>query len=130
MNHFADDVFEETRDTVVSSNDGNKPAVAQWNNNLRQRRSYDINAFIGYEMKLVSEVEQVFISKEDEEGKLLRVTIVVDERDADVRAQIYRREQAVMDELKNLDFNFHILAREGRPLESLITDDGAGENAL
>jgi hypothetical protein len=127
---IADDIFEEARQTVHTISDGKKTDPVRWNNTLRQRRSYDVNAFIGYEMKLVSQVEQVFISKEDDEGKLLRVTIVVDERDAEVRAQIYRREQAVMDELKNLDFNFHILAREGRPLQSLITDEGAGENAL
>jgi hypothetical protein len=35
-----------------------------------------------------------------------------------------------MDEMKNIDFDFHIIAREGRPLESLITETGAGDAAL
>ena len=35
-----------------------------------------------------------------------------------------------MDELVNTEFDFHIIAREGRPLDSLITDAGAGDDAL
>jgi hypothetical protein len=121
--------FDKTADTQMCwSNYEN--GVATWRNDSRQKRVFDPKVFIGHEMKLVPEVEHVFVSREDEAGKLLRITVVVDSRDPDVRAAIYKREQAIMDELENLDFDFHIIAREGRPLESLITDAGAGDNAL
>jgi hypothetical protein len=124
-----DEVLDGTRTTKAFFNES--PSYpASWPNDLYQRWAYDVNAFIGHELTLVPEVENVFVSEEDNEGKVLRVTVVVDARDPDVRAAIYKREQAIMDELKNLDFDFHIIAREGRPLDVLITDAGAGDSAL
>jgi hypothetical protein len=119
---------KSSQTTVSFSGTENKPV--EWRNDSTQHCAYDVNVFIGYEMSLVPEVEQVFVHKEDEVGKVLRVTVVVDKRDSDVRAAIFKREQAVMDEMKTVDFDFHIIAREGRPLELLVSEDGGGESAL
>jgi hypothetical protein len=130
MTAILDDLFEKTSKTEISLSGGTKNKTTPWQNDTTQHRAYDIKVFIGYEMALVTQVENVFVHKEDELGKILRVTVVVDKRDSDVREAIFRREQAVMDEMKSVDFDFHIIAREGRPLELLISEDGGGESVL
>lgn len=129
MQSMKGDVLDKTSATQ-SSVSGDTGTVASWKNDLRQRWAYDVKAFIGHELTLISEVEHVFVNQEDDDGKVFRVTVIVDARDSKVRASIYQREQAIMDELKDFDFDFHIIAREGRPLEELITDAGAGSSAL
>jgi hypothetical protein len=124
------EVFDGNLFPTVKSVSCAESDPAEWRNDVPQRRALDPLVFIGHEMKLVPQVERVFVSREDETGRVLRVTVVVDSRDAEVRASIYKREQAVMDEMKNFEFDFHIIAREGRPLASLITDAGAGDETL
>jgi hypothetical protein len=53
------------------------------------------------------------------------VFTIVNERDPEVRTQIYRREQAIMDAYKNLEFDFRIIARRNRDLKDVVT--GLGE---
>jgi hypothetical protein len=129
MQCVEEEMLDKTSEAKSSVN-GYENDTFSWPNDLHQKWAYDVNDFIGYELTLVPEVEHVFVSQEDSDGKVLRVTVVIDMRNETTRAAIYKREQAVMDELKNLDFDFHIIAREGRPLEELITDAGAGDNAL
>jgi hypothetical protein len=77
--------------------------------------------FIGWEFALVDEVERVYVQCEDRE---FQVSVIVNERDPQVRRKIYAREQALMDELPNADFDFHIIARGNRDLTDTLSDYG------
>ena len=77
--------------------------------------------FIGLEMSLVPQVEKVFV---EDTGKDFRVLTVVNERNAVVRSQIYKREQVIMEELKHADFDFQIIARENRCLAEIMNPAG------
>jgi len=79
--------------------------------------------FIGLELSLVPQVEKVYVACLDA-GKEIRVLTIVNERDADARAQIYRREQAIMAELKYSDFDFQIVSRENRCLAEVFNPVG------
>src|SRR5437016_2122057 len=67
--------------------------------------------FIGLEMSFVPQVERVFVDASDN-GREFQVTVVINERNPNVRSAVYKREQSIMDEICNSDFDFHILARE------------------
>jgi hypothetical protein len=106
----------------VNSN-GDCTSYAPVSSNSLQRIIFDQNAFIGLEFSLVAGVEQVFV-EDVRPGRDLRVFVVVNERDADTRAKIYEREKAIMDEMPALDFDFAIIARQGRTLEDIGTPAG------
>lgn len=99
-----------------------------WKPSARTKRIMRLADFIGLEMSLVPQVESVFIHRNEESIKDIRVLVVVNGRDPAVRAEIYKREQAIMDELPLAEFDFHIIARENRVLGEIVTD--AGEVAL
>ncbi len=79
---------------------------------------------IRLEMSLVPEVESVFVEPAPRKDGY-HVFTIVNERNPDVRAKIYGREQAIMDEYKNLGFDFRIIARRNRDLADIITGLGA-----
>jgi hypothetical protein len=79
---------------------------------------------IRLEMSFVAEVESVFVESAPRRAGF-HVFTIVNERNPDVRSQIYRREQAIMDEFKNLEFDFRIIARRNRDIKDIIT--GLGE---
>jgi hypothetical protein len=79
--------------------------------------------FIGLELSLVPKVEKVFVDSIDN-GKEFRVLTVVNERDHTVRAEIYKREQAIMGEMKHSNFDFQIIARENRCLAEIMNPGG------
>lgn len=99
-----------------------------WRPSARSKRIMRLADFIGLEMSLVPQVETVFIHRKEDSAKDIRVLVVVNNRDVHVRNEIYKREQAIMDELPSADFDFHIVAREGRQLAQIVSD--AGEVAL
>lgn len=82
-----------------------------------------LEAFIGFELSLVPEVERVFVGRE-ENGNEFRVIAVINDRDPNVRAKVYAREQAIIEEYPNLDFDFHIIARMNRNLKDIVTRMG------
>jgi hypothetical protein len=82
---------------------------------------------IRLEMSFVPEVESVFVEPAPRRGGF-HVFTIVNERDPDVRARIYRREQAIMDEYKNMEFDFRIIARRNRDLKDIVS--GLGEPIL
>jgi len=88
--------------------------------NHTNRPVLNTDTFIGLELCLVPEVESVFVDRE-KSGKQVRITVVVDKRDPAVRAKVYAREQAIIDEYPNLEFDFHVVSRMGRDLKD-ITD--------
>jgi hypothetical protein len=79
---------------------------------------------IRLEMSFVDDVESVFVEPAPRRTGF-HVFTVVNERNPDVRAQIYKREQAIMDDFKNLEFDFRIIARRDRDLKDIVT--GLGE---
>jgi hypothetical protein len=76
------------------------------------------------EMAVVPQVESVFVESAPRRDGF-HVFTIVNERDPEVRTQIYRREQAIMDAYKNLEFDFRIIARRNRDLKDVVT--GLGE---
>jgi hypothetical protein len=78
---------------------------------------------IGLEMSFVAEVESIFVEPAPRRTGF-HVFTIVNEKDPSVRAQIYKREQAIMDEYKNLEFDFRIIARRNRELSDIISDLG------
>jgi hypothetical protein len=80
-------------------------------------------ALIRLEMSFVAEVEAVFVERAPRRAGF-HVFTIVNERNPDVRAQIYRREQAIMDEFKNVEFDFRIIARRNRDIKDIITGLG------
>jgi len=104
------------------------PEQMLWKPSTMTKQIMRVADFIGLEMSLVPEVETVFLHRSEESAKDMRVLVVVNARDPKVRTEIYKREQAIMDELSAADFDFHIIARENRPLGEIVTD--AGEVAL
>ncbi len=78
-----------------------------------------IEAFIGYELFFVPEVERVFVERE-EDGREFRVITVINERDPNVRAKVYEREKAIIEAHRHLYFDFHITARMNRDLKDVV----------
>jgi len=87
---------------------------------------FTVNAqdFVRLKMSSLDEVESVFVEAAPRRSGF-HVFTIVNERNPEVRGKIYEREQAIMDEYKNLEFDFRIIARRNRDLNELIT--GLGE---
>ena len=79
--------------------------------------------FIGCELSLVPEVEAVYVES-SESTKNFRILTVVDKRDPEVRAKVYARERAIIDEFSAFEFDFHIISRMGRDLRQVINETG------
>lgn len=79
---------------------------------------------IRLQMASVPEVEAVFVEAAPRRTGF-HVFTIVNERNPEIRAKIYKREQAIMDQHKNLEFDFRIIARRNRDLAELVT--GLGE---
>jgi hypothetical protein len=66
----------------------------------------NLKEFIGFLLSCeIAEIRSVFMGQD---GKLLRIFIVVDEYNFEVNERIYDREERVMDVFNHLDFDFHI----------------------
>jgi hypothetical protein len=81
----------------------------------------DLRDFIAFEFSLVHDVEYVFTAFR--ENQIFYAWIVTDKFEQSVRDQIYEREQAIIDEFPDFEFDFYIIARMGRNLDDLIGDD-------
>lgn len=79
--------------------------------------------FVGCELSLVPEVEAVYVES-SESTKNFRILTVVDKRDPEVRAKVYARERAIIDEFSTFEFDFHIISRMGRDLRQVINETG------
>ena len=75
---------------------------------------------VGMELSLASEVETVFVECDKENGKAYRVITIINPRDPDVRAKVYKREQAVMDAFRGIEFSFRVISRMNRNLTDII----------
>jgi hypothetical protein len=85
-------------------------------------------AYVGMELSLVHEVESVFVISDSESGKGYTVITVINDRDPEIRARVYAREQALMDEAKGINFNFRVISRMNRNLSDIL--DKAGRLAF
>jgi hypothetical protein len=111
-------------ETVSLSTGAPLPAPKQlWRPSTDSRQIVRAGDFMGLELSLVPEVEKVFVDCIDK-GKEYRVLTVVNDRDPAVRAQIYKREQAIMSEFKHSDFDFQIVARQNRCLAEILNPAG------
>ena len=54
-------------------------------------------------------------------GNRYVVWTVADQPDERTRERIYWQEWALMEQYPGLDFDLHLLERQGRPLETLVT---------
>lgn len=67
---------------------------------------------------MVPQVESVVIRRED---SITRVWTVVDADDDQVFDAVYDRERIIIRDLSPERFDFHVVARKGRPLRSVMT---------
>ncbi len=82
--------------------------------------------FIGLELSIVPEVEQVYVDR-IEDGKIMRVMVMVSERDPEVRRRIYVREEEIIDAHPDFEFDFYVHPLMGRPAAEVV--DGIGKPA-
>src|SRR5208282_6570412 len=68
----------------------------------RSKLVFSFETFIGLELSLVPQVETIFVRSDSETGKGYTVITVINERDPQVRALVYAREQAIMDEARGI----------------------------
>ena len=87
--------------------------------------TFTINAedLVRLSMSSVQEIEAVFVEPAPRRTGF-HVFTIVNERNPEVRAKIYEREQAIMDQYKTLEFDFRIIARRNRDMTDLITGLG------
>ncbi|MGA3322940.1 MAG: hypothetical protein ABSF45_00570 [Terriglobia bacterium] len=90
----------------------------------RNKLVFSFETFIGLELSLVPQVETIFVRSDSETGKGYTVITVINERDPHVRALVYAREQAIMDEARGIEFSFRVVSRMNRDLSSLIDNVG------
>jgi hypothetical protein len=74
---------------------------------------------IWLELSLVPEVECVYIEKSESDLSFSVLTIV-NERSPELRSKIYAREKCLLQAYPEADFDFHILARMGRELGTVV----------
>ncbi len=79
-----------------------------------------LNEFIAFELSLVPEIEFVFTAFRN---SVFYVWIVVDKFEEEVRERIYERERAIIDEFTTFEFDFYIIARLGRDVWDLVSED-------
>lgn len=91
---------------------------------IKRQAFSSFDTYLGMELSLVDQVEAVFVKSDSESGKGYSVITVINDRDPDVRARIYSREQAIMDEGRGIDFSFRVISRMNRDLSSLIDNVG------
>jgi len=66
-------------------------------------------------------VERVYL---DGNAELMEVTTVIDSDDDEtLYSRIYQREKALIHEFPAVNFDFHVIARRGRPVEELVGFD-------
>ena len=78
-----------------------------------------LTRFVSFEFSLVKEVETVLAARYN---NLLYLWVVVDKFDKAAREKIYAREREIINEFKELEFDFNIISRRGRDLRELISD--------
>ena len=76
----------------------------------------DIEYSIGAAFADIQAVEQVYVRRQ---GDLCDVTTVIDNEDEDAYDLIYDHERNLIRSHRDLRFNFHVIARRGRPLEEI-----------
>ena len=77
-----------------------------------------LRELIAFEFSLVRDVQYVFTAFR--ENHVFYAWVVVDRFEEDVRNQIYNRQEAVIDEFPELEFDFYIISRMGRDIGDLI----------
>jgi len=83
------------------------------------QQTISLRESLARELSLVPEVEAIFSTRH---GSVLYVWTVVNNFDPTVRAAIYEREKALIDAFGGFDFDFDIIARRGRDIETLAKD--------
>lgn len=82
--------------------------------------------FIGLELSIVMGVERVYVDR-IERGTTMRVMIMVNDRNAQLRREVYAREQAIIDAHPRFEFDFYLHPLMGRNPEEVV--DGIGKLA-
>lgn len=83
---------------------------------------HTVGSFIGQALSQIPEVEYVLLMKEE---SFLNIWTVIDKLDRTVRDQIYRIEFDIMGKFPELLFDFHVIARRGRPAQTVLPSEAA-----
>src|ERR1700723_3871461 len=83
-----------------------------------------VSVFVSAETRIarallaVPQVESVYINRTKD---ITRVWTIIDAAEEQVFDAIYQREQTVISDLAPDRFDFHVVARQGRPLRTILT---------
>ncbi|MBI3995602.1 MAG: hypothetical protein HY349_06475 [Nitrospirae bacterium] len=69
----------------------------------------------------VSGVEYIYCRRE---GQVNYIWAIINELDPQVRRAVYKKEMAIIDLFPEMDFDFNIIARMNKPIQSIISQDG------
>lgn len=97
-----------------------------WRSDSKRTMLLSPEVFIGLELSIVPQVQQVFVER-IEQGKTMRVMVMVTDRDAAVRRRVYAREQEIIDAHPQFDFDFYLHPLMGRDPSDVV--DGIGKLA-
>lgn len=78
---------------------------------------HNVGYFIGRALSQIPEVEYVLVK---EEKTFLSIWTVIDKLDRSVRHQIYSVEFNIMSKFTEFRFDFHVIARMGRPPQAVL----------
>ena len=77
--------------------------------------------FIGRIIAEVSEVEYIYCCRE---GQVNCIWVFINELDPEVRREVYKKEIIISDLLPEEVFDFHVIARRNKPVQSIFRQDG------
>lgn len=79
-----------------------------------------VGSVLAQALSQIPEVEYVLLTKEE---TFLNVWTVIDKLDRSVRHQIYDIEFDIMGKFPELHFDFHAIARRGRPAQTMLPSE-------
>ena len=111
-------VYKNKYSSFKRENEKNEDFSYEEHDTTNENRLQDFVAKIIAE---VSGVEYIYCRRE---GQINYVWAVINELDPEVRRKIYKQETVIIDLLPDEVFDFHVIARMNKPVESMISQEG------
>lgn len=111
-------VYKNRYSSFKRENEKNEDFSYEEHDTTNENRLQDFVAKIIAE---VSEVEYIYCRRE---GQVNYIWAIINELDPQVRRAVYKKETAIIDLFPDMDFDFNIIARMNKPIQSIISQDG------
>lgn len=80
-------------------------------------KEYGIENFISNKISEITEVEYIFISKEENN---FQISIIINKLDRELRNNIYDIEYDILEYFRDMYFDFHVICRDDRDINDLF----------